>query len=448
MRRRSAPKNAVASEAGQICPDAKGGLQERKTRKSYWSVTLKTVVVIVLIAVLLVVYLLITRFGFGVDAPVDDAFRAQVPLIPASALQVVVELPTPPGNLAVSSSGVVIFSFHPVYNSVNPTKIKIARVTTSGGFESWPSASFQKNLTSVLSIRIDATGRVWLLDHCEMGFLCRPTLYAFAGTDDADSGPIFVHHFPSQVAGVGFFLNDFQVDCRGDKGYIYITDTSTMGGTPALVVVDIGASRSYRLFHNHRSLHGESWFVKMGGVETRFGPIGFKTHVDGISLAGGYVYFSSVTSSQLYSISADAIIAVVLGMVDGKDSQSLIAQAAEKINLVSSSKPVSDGQSQDALGQVWLTAFAESALAVYRPSDSRLIKVIESPVLRWPDGLSFGPDGLYVTESALHLKLFGASSVSGATFEQAHGPFMIYRIPLSSLQQAFGPDYLLPVPGH
>ena len=62
--------------------------------------------------------------------------------------------------------------------------------------------------------------------------------------------------------------------------------------------------------------------------------------------------------------------------------------------------------------------------------------MIESPELRWPDGLSFSPDGLYVTELALHLQLFSKSSAvqAGATFEQDHGPFMIYRIPLSSLQ--------------
>jgi hypothetical protein len=49
--------------------------------------------------------------------------------------------------------------------------------------------------------------------------------------------------------------------------------------------------------------------------------------------------------------------------------------------------------------------------------------VVKDPMLRWPDGLSFGPDGwLYLTCSSLQHVLF----VSGATM-RAHAPYQIYR---------------------
>ncbi len=62
----------------------------------------------------------------------------------------------------------------------------------------------------------------------------------------------------------------------------------------------------------------------------------------------------------------------------------------------------------------------------------------------WPDGFSFGPDGLYFTNSALHLKLaHGADRAAIA----AHGPFRILRLGTAALREAFGANYTLPPAG-
>ena len=55
--------------------------------------------------------------------------------------------------------------------------------------------------------------------------------------------------------------------------------------------------------------------------------------------------------------------------------------------------------------------------------DRRLETVVQSPRIRWADGLSFGPDGwLYLADSALpELVLMSKDHVA------ANGPYHVYR---------------------
>lgn len=131
------------------------------------------------------------------------------------------------------------------------------------------------------------------------------------------------------------------------------------------------------------------------------------------------------------------------------------------VKQVSSLKPVTDGLTTDAYGNIWLTTLCESSLSIARPVTKRraktadvfaelisetfeIVKVVESKsLLRWPDGLSFGPDGLYITASALHLKFTAGSK----NMTELYGPFHILRIGSTELATVMGGSGL-PAAGH
>src|SRR5207247_6445224 len=62
-------------------------------------------------AVLLIVLVVGLRVRFGGGQRLED--RTTAPMLPASALEVVANLDYPPGNIAVSKTGRVFFTFHP-----------------------------------------------------------------------------------------------------------------------------------------------------------------------------------------------------------------------------------------------------------------------------------------------------------------------------------------------
>lgn len=371
------------------------------------------------------------------------------PLLREDDLEIVANLPIPPGNLAVSESGRIFFNFHPEFN---PSPTKVAELIK--GTDSWipfPNAEFQSKIITVLSLRIH-NDILWLLDFAQHGLLGKPKLYGFLlSTDEL----IVEHIFARHIAGTGSMLNDFQIDPSGK--YIYIADTSIVGYTPAIVIYSIEKDRSYRILSSHPSLLGNSIFFNVSGTVVKFGPFGLKVHVDSIALSrdGKSLYYGAVTSPNLYLIPTKSLIKIMeqedtfISINIKNDNinliQRLTKEISNEIRLVSSEKPVTDGLSTDNLGNIWLTAFEHSSIVIARPLKTddnsfsgrneeifEMIKVVQSTrLLRWPDGLCFGSDGLYITNSALHLKF------SGKTKEEINttGPFHILRLPKRLLVQ-------------
>jgi sugar lactone lactonase YvrE len=328
--------------------------------------------------------------------------RTTSPEVPSSAIEKVVDLDYPPGNIAVSAGGRVFFTLHP--DGSPPTQVHELR---GGKPVPYPSASFA-DYQSVLALRIDRQNRLWALDFARFG-RGQPRILAF---DLATDREVHRYDFPSEVAGFLSMLNDFQVS--PDGGTIYIAEASPIRQTPAIIVYDVASRTSRRLLDSHPSLLPQGYVIQAPGRDMIvFGFYALHIGIDTIALdrAGEWLYYGPVNGARLYRVPAR----------DLRDAELDPATLASHIEDFGP-KPISDGASSDDMGAVYLTDPEHSAVHVIG-QDRKLRTVVKDDRLRWPDGLSFGPDGwLYVTCSALHYVLF----VSNATMRE-HAPYQIYR---------------------
>ncbi len=347
------------------------------------------------------VALLAWRYGGGERFP----DRTTDPELPATVLEVVANLDSPPGNIAVSANGRVLFSFHP---EASP-RVQVAEIV-DGLPRPYPPDGLGDGLDyqSVLAVRIDRQNRFWVLDNANHG-TGTPRLLAFDLDTDAQ-----VHRFdfPREIAGLGSHLNDFQVSADGNR--LYIADASIFAKTPALIVYDVAARSARRLLEGHPSVTPEHFVPHVQGRRmVIFGIFAIRPGVDSIALdrRGEWLYFAPVTSRMMYRIRrAD--------LDDAALPQTALAERVE----VHAPKTMSDGITTDLSGNIYLSDPDESAIVLLTP-DGELRTLLKDPKLRWPDGFSFGPDGwLYVTCSALHHVI-----MRSADHIRTHAPYQIFR---------------------
>jgi len=314
----------------------------------------------------------------------------------------VVDLDYPPGNIAVSSGGRVFFTLHP--DGSPPAQVHELR---DGKAVPYPSATFA-DYQSVLALRIDGQNRLWALDFAKFG-RGQPRLIAF---DLATDREVHRYDFPSGVAGFLSMLNDFQVS--PDGGTIYIAEASPIRQTPAIIVYDVATKTSRRVLDSHPSLLPQGYVIQAPGRDMIvLGFYALHIGIDTIALdrTGEWLYYGPVNGARLFRVPTQAL----------RDASLDDAGLASRIEDYGP-KPISDGASTDDAGNVYLTDPEHSAVLALAP-DRTLRTLVKDPKLRWPDGLSFGPDGwLYVTCSSLQHVLF----VSNATM-RANAPYQIFR---------------------
>jgi sugar lactone lactonase YvrE len=227
-------------------------------------------------------------------------------------------------------------------------------------------------------------------------------------------GGALVHRFDftRALAGLGSHLNDFQVSPDGQR--IYIADASIFAKTPALLVYDVEAEQARRVLEGHPSVVAEAYVPHVQGRRMLvFGIFAIRPGVDSIALdrRGQWLYFAPVTNRHLYRVRRSDL-----------DDPSLPADAlAERVETFAR-KTMSDGITTDVQDNIYLTDPDESAIVVLG-ADRKLRTLLKDPVLRWPDGMSFGPDGwLYVTCSALHHVI-----MKSADHVRSQAPYQIFR---------------------
>lgn len=341
----------------------------------------------------------------------EDRTAGKEALLGPGELEEVVALPYPPGNVAVSASNRVFFTFHPEGNRGSTQLAELV----DGRVVPYPDEAFQDRLRTPLGVRVDRQERLWVLDYGSYGF-ARPQIIAI---DLATGAVVFEHRMSIFQAGLGSQLNDFQVSPDGRT--VYIADQSPIARDPAILVLELGGTTRAvrRRLRRHASVRDGAYdvfvdgeLVKAFGVRPTYG-------VDSIALGqdGSSLYYAPLNAGQLYRIATADLRSDLDDRALGER-----VEAVDDITL-------SDGIATDAAGHVYVTAMEHSALVRVAPDDpdGELEVLVRDERLRWPDGLSWGPDGsLYVTASALHLYLPDIITTDAGI--AAGAPYSIYRL--------------------
>jgi len=336
-----------------------------------------------------------------------DAFpdRSGQPTLAADTLEPIADLDFPPGNIAVTNTGRIFFTFHPE----GKPPYNIAELVNGEAVEYTFNGQAEVQLETVLSLRVDQQNRLWLLDYADHG-RGQPKIVAI---DLATNELVHHYEFSSDVAPLGSHLNDFQVDPSGR--YIFIADASIIGLDPAVIVYDIERSEAWRAIEDHDSVDADIYIPVVEGQKMlMFAVFAVRPGVDSIALdrKAEWLYFAPVSDEKLHRIR-------VADLLDRNMDEDTRYQRIEAF----ADKTMSDGITTDNEGNIYLSDIEHSAITVI-DKDGELSTLYKDARLRWPDGFSFGSNGdLFVTASALQHVIF-----KPASYIQQKGPYQIFRL--------------------
>ena len=361
---------------------------------------MKKILLFLLILMLVGTTVVWIRYGGG--APYPDLSTA--PVLRADALEDVLEFAEPVGNVAVNREGRIFFTIHPESRPVGNKLMEYVR----GAAVPFPSGAAQSELfDTVLGLAIDRFNRLWTIDHGNHGM--RPARIVAI---DLDTNVVIREQTLSpDIAPAGSFLQDLQVSADG--GTVVIADASFWRKSPAIIVYDVETGDARRVLESHASVSAEDYMIRSQDRDMKFlgGVASLRGGIDGIALGPEWLYYGALSGSGLFRIR----------LSDLRNADLPPSQLANRIERYSD-KPLSDGLSVDIHGNVYITDVEHSSVFVVG-AQRTLETLIQSPDIRWPDALSFGPDGyLYLADSALpELILQSREHI------EASGPYRIFR---------------------
>jgi sugar lactone lactonase YvrE len=306
-------------------------------------------------------------------------------------LEVVAEFPAahPPGNIAITPEGRIMMSQHQFYGA----PLRVVELLADNSLvpfpnQAWSSKPEQKGigLNTVLGLRADANGIVWMLDNSEGAG--QPG--KIVGWDTENDELYQVIYLPQPIIAEDSFLNDLAVDL--DNNAIYLTDTAS-GDNSALIVVDLNTGFSRRVLEGDVSTRPEDIplivderVINMAGKPAKVGanPITVDPNNE-------WVYYAPMSGTSLYRIAT-------IDLLDPALSPEDLSSRVERYG----DKPICEGITVDGAGNVYITSITDHAIGVVDATGAYQILYQDKKLLSWTNGMAFSPDDyIYVTVSQL-----------------------------------------------
>lgn len=333
---------------------------------------------------------------------------------PEDELEIVAEFSAehPPGNIAVTPEGRLIMSQHQFYGA----PLRVVEVLDDGSVTAFPNEAWSSEpnsqgigLNTVLGLRADENGIVWMLDRSDGEGQPGKIVGWDSENDELDQ----VIYLPQPIIGNSPFLNDLAVDL--DNNAIYITDTAS-GDDSALIVVDLNTGFSRRVLEGDVSTRPEDIpiivderIVSLGGKPATIGanPITVDPNNE-------WVYYAPMSGTSLYRIATNDLL-------DASLSPEELSNRVERYG----DKPICDGITVDGAGNVYITAITDNAIGVVNETGEYQTLYQDDKLLSWTDGMAFSPDDyIYVTVSQLQ----NAPPLNNGK-DSSQPPFYLVRFP-------------------
>lgn len=257
-------------------------------------------------------------------------------------------------------------------------------------WNSWkPGSSAKDKFVCVQSVYADTQNNLWVLDPASPKMAGVVADGARLHKFDLKKNKLMrTYTFDKTVAPEKSYLNDVRIDTARNRAFI------TDSGLGAIIVLNLKDGTARRLLDSDKSTKAEEIDIVIDGKPWRRGGAAPRVHSDGLALdrSRNYLYYQALTGRNLYRIKTSALL----------DEKLSAEELAKVVEHVAQSGPA-DGIEFGDDGNLYLTAIEENAVNRLLMPAAKVERVIQDKRLAWPDSLSMGPNGLYVTTSQIHL---------------------------------------------